>query len=579
MQEVDTGITKPLVLVVDDEEINRLLLSNILEERYKVETAADGLEALQKMRHYRGAISAVLLDLFMPRMDGLTVMKEMRMDDMLRHIPAIVLTGHKDAEVESFEQGAYDFITKPFDEPELIVARVAKTIHLAEETYIIRTTEQDPLTNLAAISFFRKLCDLEKKRFEKDGEKPSYLYIDLVNMKAYNTRYGYPEGDNLLIRVAQTLQSTFRDLPISRISDDHFAVMTRTSQLEAQLEQFRASVRTAGKGSAIEFHTGIYTPEEDSTVDVITAIDYARIACTTLRGNYNALVCYYDQKLMKRHEERQHVLEHFEQALSEHWVKVFYQPIVRTETKEICHFEALARWIDPERGMLSPAVFIPVIEDYNLGVRMDLYMVEEVCREYTQRTSHNITPVPVSVNFTRTDFDQIDMVTEITKIVDKYNVPHNMIDIEVTESAFSRNPGWLQEQINALHQNGFQVWMDDFGDGYASLNVLQDNTFDLIKLDMGFMRKFNPTGKNGTILKSIVAMSHNLGIHTLSEGVETEEQYLFLKSIGCERIQGYYFSKPLPLSEFIENVKAGKALPMEKPEDSARFEKSFGIAH
>ncbi|MCH5290658.1 MAG: EAL domain-containing protein [Treponema sp.] len=568
---------KPLVLIVDDEEINRMLLANILEARYKIETASDGQEALQKMRHYHGMISAVLLDLFMPNKNGFEVLKEMRTDDMLRHIPVIVLTGHKDAEVESFEQGAYDFITKPFEVPELILARVAKTIRLAEETYIVSTMEKDPLTNLPNMSFFKKLCRLEKQRLAKSGEKSAIVYIDLVNMKSYNSSYGYAEGDNLLINVASTLQSTFTDMPVGRISDDHFAVMVAQSRLESMLEILRTRIRSTGKGTAVEFHAGVFKEEDGQDTDIVAAVDYARIACATLRGNYNATVCYYDQKLMKKYNDRQHVLTHFDQALSEHWIKVFYQPIVRTATKEICHFEALARWIDPQRGKLSPGVFIPVIEDYNLGVRMDLYMVEEVCREYEKRKSNGIEPVPVSVNFTRTDFDQMDMVKAITEIVDKYNVPHNMIDIEVTESAFSHNPGWLQKQIDALHANGFQVWMDDFGDGYASLNVLQENTFDVIKLDMGFMRKFSPTGKNGIILTDIVAMSHRLGIHTLSEGVENEEQYEFLKKIGCERIQGFYFGKPMTIDEFLESVREGKALPIEKPADTAHFDKTYGF--
>ncbi|MBR4463022.1 MAG: EAL domain-containing protein [Treponema sp.] len=563
---------KPLLLVVDDEEVNRELLRNILEERYKVETAEDGLEAMQFIRRHRSVLSAVLLDLSMPKMNGFEVLKEIRLDDLLRHIPVIVLTAHKDAEIETFERGANDFITKPFDMPEIILARVDKTIRIAEETYIIRTTEKDPLTDLPNMSYFKKLCGMKKKQLFETGDTVVFMYLDIMNMKAYNARFGYPEGDNLLIRVSTLLQETFGDMPVCRISDDHFAVMTGIDRHKWQLEDLRKKLKTAGKGNGVEFHADIFPEGDGLEPDIITAIDYARLACSTLRGNHNDFVCYYDQKLMKEHDDRQHVLEFFTQALEEHWIKVFYQPIVRAETGEVCNYEALARWFDPERGLLFPEIFMPVIENYNLGARMDLYMVEEVCREYDKRKAGGLTPVPVSLNFCRTDFDQRDMMMAITEIADRYEVPHNMLMIEVTESGFSRNSEFLQNQIDRFHALGYQVWMDDFGDGYASLNVLQDTNFDLIKLDIGFMRKFDPQGKNGTILRSLLRMSKELGIHTLAEGIETKEQFDFLKEYGCEKIQGFYFGKPTPTDELLEQVKKGTALKNESPESAAKFE-------
>lgn len=566
---------KPLVLVVDDEEVNRMLLTNILEERYKIETAADGLEAMQLIRRYRSILSAVLLDLSMPKMDGFEVLKEMRMDEMLRHIPVVVLTAQKEAEIETFEQGASDFITKPFDMPDMILARVAKSIRMAEENYIIRTTEKDPLTDLPNMSHFKKLCEAEKTKLFECGDTAVFIYIDIMNMKAYNSRFGYPEGDKLLMETATVLQNSFAGMPVCRISDDHFAVMTGVDQHKHLLEDFRRRLRPIGKGNSVEIHAGIFQEGDGLEPDIITAIDYARLACSTLRGNYNDAISYYDQKLMKEHDDRQHVLEYFNQALEERWIKVFYQPIVRAETGEVCNYEALARWFDPQRGLLSPGIFMPVIEDYNLGARMDLYMVEEVCREYEVRKNGGLTPVPVSLNFCRTDFDQRDMVIAVTELADKYKVPHDMLMIEVTESGFSRNASYLQEQIDRFHALGFKVWMDDFGDGYASLNVLQDISFDLIKLDIGFMRKFNPTGKNGAILRALLSMSKELGIHTLAEGIETKEQFEFLKKYGCEKIQGFYFGKPTPTDELLVQVKEGKALKNESPETAKAYEEKL----
>lgn len=567
--------SKRMVLVVDDEEINREILGNILKQRYLVQYASDGIEAMQIIRRDRNELSAILLDLSMPRMDGFEVLKELRTDNMLSHIPVMVLTAHSESEVKSLEFGAYDFITKPFQMPDLILARVAKTIRLAEDTYIIRETGKDSLTDLPNMSYFQRLCHMEKSRMDKAGEKASFVYFDVMNMTAYNSRYGYAEGDNLLIHIAQLLQKIFVDMPVCRLADDHFAVMTDQKNVSEQLQKFTEQVKDSGKGRFIKVHAGIYNEEEKNETDPVIAIDYARLACTSVHDDYSTDLCVFNGALLNKYNNAQHVLEYFDQVIAEHKIHVHYQPIVRALTGEVCNFEALARWEDPVLGNLSPGMFIPVLEDYKLGARMDLYMVEEVCREVEPRKKAGLTQVPVSVNFSRTDFDQCDMVQAISDIVDKYHVDHSMIIIEVTESAFGNNPEFLKEQINRFHERGFKVWMDDFGDGYASLNVLQDNDFDLIKLDIGFMRNFDPEGKNGKILTDIVRMAQHLGIHTLSEGAERPEQVAFLQKIGCEKIQGFYYGKPRPTPEAIKEFQEGKSLPIESFDSAEYYENNW----
>lgn len=568
--------SQKLVLVVDDEEINREILGHILEQNYRVEYAQDGDEAMQIIRRDRNILSVVLLDLFMPKRTGFEVLAEIRQDDMLRHIPVMILTAHQDAEIESLENGAFDFIVKPFEMPNLILARVAKTIRLAEESYIIRETEKDSLTDLPNLLYFQKLCQIEKLSMQKEGLKATYVYFDVMNMKAYNSHYGFAEGDKLLFRIANLLQACFVNMPVCRISDDHFAIMAPNKIVYNMLSEFLERVKTLGRGKLIEIHAGVFE-EKDEDVDAISAMDYARLACNFIRGDFSKSICVFDHSLLQESDNRQYVLECFDRALNEGWIKVFYQPIVRAMTGEVCNFEALARWMDPERGLLSPGQFIPVIEDYKLSARMDLYMIEQVCKEAEERTKGGIVQVPISVNFSRNDFDQCDMVSEIIKIADKYNFPHEMLMIEVTESAFSNNREYLQFQIDRFHDAGFKVWMDDFGDGFASLNVLQNHNFDLIKLDMGFMRNFDPKGKNGKILTDIIKMAQHLGIHTLCEGIETKEQLDFLKKIGCEKIQGFYFGKPRPTEVSLENIKNGTALPVESRENAEYYENEWNF--
>ncbi len=467
MENIDSQ-NKKLILVVDDEEINRELLGNILNEKYKVEYACDGEEAMQCIRRDRSMLSCILLDLNMPKKSGLEVLTEIRSDDALSHIPVMILTAHQEAEIESLESGAYDFIVKPFEMPRLILARVAKTILHAEETYIIRETEKDKLTDLPNLMFFTKLCELERMNLKKMGSKAAYAFFNILNMKAYNTHYSFAEGDKLLYRVGQMLQTCFTDMPVCRLSDDHFAVMGDATEFPKMIPTFLEKIKSTGRGKVIDFQVGVFI-EQDEPVDPSSAIDYAHLACNHIRGDMSKHISVFDNTVLKQFEDKQHVLEFFDQALREHWVKVFYQPIVRAITGEICNFEALARWQDPRKGMLNPGVFIPVIEDYKLSARMDLYMVEEVCREAEERKAKGIKQVPISVNFSRNDFDQCDMVDEISKITNKYNYPHELLVIEVTESAFSSNHDYLQEQIDRFHKAGFKVWMDDFGDGLLHL--------------------------------------------------------------------------------------------------------------
>ena len=569
-------LNKKLVLVVDDEEINRELLGNILHEKYRVEYACDGEEAMQCIRRDRNILSCILLDLSMPKKSGFEVLSEIRTDETLSHIPVMILTAHQEAEIESLENGAYDFIVKPFEMPRLILARVAKTILHAEETYIIRETEKDKLTDLPNLMFFTKLCELERMNLKKAGSKAAYAYFNILNMNAYNSHYNFSEGDKLLYRVAQMLLSCFTDMPVCRLSDDHFAVMGDATEFPKMIPAFLNKIKATGRGKVIDFQVGVFI-EHGDPVEPSNAIDYARLACKNIHGDLTKHISVFDNTMLQQFEGQQHVLDCFDQALREKWVKVFYQPIVRSITGEICNFEALARWQDPQKGMLNPGLFIPVIEDHKLSAKMDLYMVEEVCREAEERKAKGITQVPVSVNFSRNDFDQCDMVKEIIDITNKYNYPHDKLVIEVTESAFSSNHEYLQEQIDRLHKEGFKVWMDDFGDGFASLNVLQKHNFDLIKLDMGFMRDFNPNGKNGQIIIDIIRMAQHLGIHTLCEGIENEEQLDFLREVGCEKIQGFYYGKPMPTADFLQASRNGKMVKIETKENADFFEDRWGF--
>ena len=266
--------------------------------------------------------------------------------------------------------------------------------------------------------------------------------------------------------------------------------------------------------------------------------------------------------------DRQYIIENFAKALNEKWITVYYQPIIRAVNGRVCDEEALARWIDPVKGFLSPADFIPVLEESRQIYKLDLYILERVLEKMKLMTEQGYHMVSQSINLSRSDFDMCDMVEEICSRLDKAGVPHNKINIEITESILVNDFKFMLSQIERFKSLGFSVWMDDFGSGYSSLNTLSRIPFDLLKFDMVFMRNFD-AGENGKIiLAELMRMAAALGKDTVCEGVETKEQVEFLQEIGCSKLQGFYYSKPVPIERIVERCKIKTNVIFEDPNET-----------
>ena len=262
-------------------------------------------------------------------------------------------------------------------------------------------------------------------------------------------------------------------------------------------------------------------------------------------------------------------MNNLDKALRAGWIKAYYQPIVRAANGRVCDEEALARWIDPENGMLSPAEFIPVLEDAKLVYKMDLYMVDLILEKMKIQAEEGLYVVPISVNLSRTDFDCCDIVDEICRKVDAAGISRDKLTIEITESVLGNNFNFIKGQIGRFKELGFKVWMDDFGSGYSSLNILHEVEFDVIKLDMFFMRQFEKGNKKSkTIIMELIRTATALGIETVTEGVETAEQVEFLKEVGCTKLQGYYFCKPISYETILERYEKGIQIGFENPAES-----------
>ena len=429
----------------------------------------------------------------------------------------------------------------------------------------------DQLTGLPGMSYFFELAESDRRWMYAWDKQPVLLYIDLNGMKFYNQKYGFAEGDRLLQAFGHILTRTFGHHNCGHLAQDHFVVLTEGAGIAERLQQLFTDARELNNGRSLPVRVGIYLDwAEDVSVGI--ACDRAKIACDTLRNSYRSCFTYYEKSLLDNEEHRRYILSNLDRAIAEGWIRVYYQPIVRSLNGRVSNEEALARWADPDKGLLSPDQFIPYLEDAGLSYKLDLHVLEKVLGKLKLQEHSGLYLVPQSINLSRSDFDACDMVEEIRRRVDAAGISRTMITIEITESTIGSDFDFMREQVARFQQLGFPVWMDDFGSGYSSLDVLQSIRFQLIKFDMRFLQSFDEGESGKIILTELMRMATALGTETVCEGVETKEHVRFLQEIGCTRLQGFYFCRPIPLETILERYASGTQIGFENPEESAYFD-------
>ena len=404
----------------------------------------------------------------------------------------------------------------------------------------------DRLTGLMDMASFQSEAALKVQ--ENPETRFSVAFIDIDNLKKVNRKYGMRGGDNLLRYTAGMLKSYFPDHLLSRFGDDHFCVLGKEENLEHGLKVLDMTLHTYDEQVRIAIKAGIYTIHPGDSL--LVACDNAREACESIKPYFDKVFTWYDENKAAANSIHQYVIENVDNAIKNGWIVVYYQPVVRILTKRLSSFEALARWNDPKLGLLSPAHFIEALEEARLIHKVDLYVLEVVCKTMREKMDQGLQVVPVSINLSRLDFWTCDIYHKVVAIPEQYHIPAYYIDIEITERALTYDDGHLRGAMENFHAYGFKVWMDDFGSEYSSLNALKDYDFDVLKIDMKFLRVDKTNEKRAhDIVSSIIDMAKRLGIQTLCEGVETQEQFDFLHAAGCEKAQGYLFSKPIPVEK------------------------------
>lgn len=540
---------KRTVLIVEDNILNREMLRAILEDDFNVLEAEDGLDGLKELEQCYADVSIVLLDVYMPNCDGFEFLRRKREDKRFDSIPVIVTTASDacEDEIKCLRLGANDFVVKPYNF-EIIFNRITNTIRLRESAAIVNQLMWDDLTGLYTSEFFYRRTD--DILAGSQGGSFDIACCEIVNFKMLIGRYGKKNCDGMLRELAKRIEHGLPGFMAGgRIGNESFAVIMQ-HQGSHEWTHALGGLSKGLMATNLQMKFGI-VEEVESTLPASLVCSRALSAIDQIKDTFGTYVAWYNDELRQQQHREQVILESMEEALAKHEFTVHYQPKHELQTNKVSGAEALVRWIHPELGFVRPDHFIPLFEKNGFVTHLDLYVFERVCQEIQHCQEAGLPVIPISANLSRLDFDAPDLAAHIGQIADRYDVDHALVHIELTETAYSENPDRVISTLQELKRRGFVIELDDFGSGFSSLASLNVLPLDVMKLDMSLIRQAARLN-DYRIVQSAIQMAGFLGLKTVAEGVETEEEAQCLQALGCNMIQGYYYSKPLSQQEFEE---------------------------
>ena len=416
---------------------------------------------------------------------------------------------------------------------------------------------QDTLTGLMSFQYFINQSGAIIK--DKNTQRTDYMFvfINITSFKIFNDQRGFEAGNVFLKQVGQILQETFADDLVSRQGDDHFVLFCKKENIEEKLKDADRKVMMIDMDIKPGIKAGSYILK-NKIEEPRRMVEKARYACSEIKYDGSIDYIEYDQKMHDSYHLIQYVIRHIDDAAANGYIKPYYQPVVWSKNEKLCGVEALARWIDPRYGFMNPAAFVGALESSQLIYKLDIAMLRLVCADLKHNKEAGLPVIPVSINFSRMDFTIIDVADTVESILNEYGIEKELVHVEITESALQSQGDVLLSSMKKLKEKGFALWLDDFGSGYSSLNALKDYDFDVMKLDMEFLKGFENKPKAKFIIKSAIAIAKDVDMRTLCEGVETREQVDFLRENNCERLQGYFFGKPYAYDDLMKMIEEGK---------------------
>lgn len=560
--------THPLILVVDDSRTTRLMLSRLLEkEGWQVIEAENGREGIEAFLSHNPAV--ILMDIQMPVLDGLSACAQIKKLPSGQRAHVLMFTGLEDQKIveNAFHAGAADFINKPINHEELIY-RVKRLFYLQSiEDKLQHQAFYDTLTELPNRFLFYDRLSTAISHAQKEGCMLAAIFLNLRNFKVVNSAFGYKKGDMVLKNVAERLKNTFRgEVTVSRYSGDHFALMLPAINQEDEvvkaaagiLESFKTPWIIDGQEIRISCNLGIslYPNDGHKGQDLVQNAENAMFQAMELGSNTYK---FYDREISARAYERVVLENSLTYALERRELLLYYQPQVGIDTGKIIGVEALLRWQHPEKGMISPGDFIPLADETGLIVPIGEWVVSTACAQNRVWQDKGLSSLEVSVNLSARQFQQEDLVQVITHGLKKTNFSPRLLKLEITESLAMQDIDFTIRTLAELKKLGINISIDDFGTGYSSLNYLRRLPIDELKIDRSFIKDITTDPDAAAVVEIIILLAKKLNLTVVAEGVETAEQFSFLKEKKCDVIQGYYISKPLPFHECEKLLQRGQA--------------------
>ncbi|MBR4825464.1 MAG: EAL domain-containing protein [Spirochaetaceae bacterium] len=559
-----SSVKKATVLIIESSKENAAQLSEIISPHYNVVCASDKNGVLSLFKD--DSVSAAIIDI----PNALSVLTEIRHDPLLEDFPVLVSVAENDSFVEDqlLDLGVIDFLKKPFA-VRSVLSHLKIAVRLFEANRVIDELERDDLTGLFTRPAFLRKSDVMRR---KNPDKTfAIIGFDFDNFKMSNTLYGEEKCDEFLAYTAHEFRSLISGGIIGRFGGDQFVLFIEYKD-KVDADKILKISRHLLDSAPIPHQTvkiGIYAPV-DFSLPIVICSDRAFLAIRDIKGIYGKDISFYENKLQKQLLNEKRIIETMETALEEEQFEVYYQPKHETITGKIAGAEALVRWNHPEFGFMSPGQFIPLFERNGFITRLDNFILDKVCSDIKRWQKMGLPVVPVSANVSRRDFMENNAIDHQVDIINGHGIDHSLLHMEVTESLYSENTDLIISQVKKIQKMGFSIEMDDFGSGYSSLGLLSTFPLDILKLDISFVRNIK---ENEIVIENVIKMAHRMGLLTIAEGVESSEQFKTLKTLGCDFIQGFYFSKPLTAAQYEAYLKnqsvltGGKAL-LKKVSDS-----------
>lgn len=566
-------IEKQKILIVDDNKIDRKILSHVLGNNYLITEASNGIEAFELLENKKEDFSLILLDLFMPLMNGFDLLKKIS-KSKITNVPIIVLTGDDRVEsiYEALDLGATSIFPKPIDTKKLLnkvkvtIESYVNSLTLNDDDYSVynslnqmkKEQQIDLLTGLFNYDAFNIVASSLIK--ENPNKTFTIVRSDFNRFKLVNEVYGREVGDKLLQDYAKyVIQILGKSAVVTRLAADMFVALVDKSRENLKFDMLLIDEFLLNYPIDINLSLvyGIYCINDNKHLDIDRMVDRAGYALNRAKNSLESgSYVVYNENLDKFVQIEQAVIYGIESAIKKGEIIVYFQPKYSLVDRRVVGAEALVRWNHPKFGMLSPGVFIPILEANGLIHMLDYYVWDQTCAAVARwRKDTSLPKIPVSVNISRNNFYRENIWIELLKLIDKYGLTTDCINVEITETSYMKDPKLIQSVVNKFKEVGLSVHMDDFGTGLSSLNILKDLVFDVLKIDLNFLQGLESNERAAIILKSIVNMNKLLKMPVVAEGIETVEQENFLRDIGCEVGQGFLFSKPVDEQQFLKLLR------------------------